>query len=80
SRASKLLEDKLKPNGEPYDIQKDGLHIYTSLNYAMQRYADEALQKHLTYLQEAFDKYGNGRKPQSSHASLFEQELKRSIS
>lgn len=80
SRAPKLLEGKLKADGTPYDIQKDGLQIYTSLNYSLQRYADAALKNHLASLQQAFDKHGEGRDPQLTHGSLFERELKKSIS
>lgn len=37
-----------KPGGEPYDIHKDGLKIYTTLNSKMQQYAEESLAEHLT--------------------------------
>lgn len=36
-----------KPDGTYYDIYKDGLKIYTTLNSKMQRYAEEALVEHL---------------------------------
>ncbi|MEQ8907882.1 MAG: transglycosylase domain-containing protein [Vicingaceae bacterium] len=43
--------------GEPYDIYKDGLKIYTTLNYKMQEYAEWAVKEHLSYqLQEDFFK------------------------
>jgi penicillin-binding protein 1A len=37
-----------KPDGSNYDIYKDGLKIYTTLNYKMQKYAEEALVEHLS--------------------------------
>jgi penicillin-binding protein 1A len=37
-----------KPDGSNYDIYKDGLKIYTTLNSKMQRYAEEALAEHLS--------------------------------
>ena len=43
-----------KPDGNPYDIYKDGLKIYTTLDTRMQRYAEEAMQEHLTELQKQF--------------------------
>ncbi len=43
-----------KPDGTPYDIYKDGLKIYTTLDMHMQRYAEEAVQEHLTDLQKQF--------------------------
>jgi penicillin-binding protein 1A len=37
-----------KPDGSNYDIYKDGLKIYTTLNSKMQQYAEEALIEHLS--------------------------------
>lgn len=46
-----------KEDGEPYNIYSDGLRIYTTINSKMQRYAEWAVQKHLSeYLQPAFSK------------------------
>ena len=36
-----------KADGEPYNIYRDGLKIYTTINSTMQRYAEEALQRQL---------------------------------
>lgn len=36
-----------KPNGDKYNLDKDGLRIYTTINYKMQRYAEEAVAEHL---------------------------------
>ena len=37
------LKDVKKPNGDSYDIYKDGLRIYTTINPRMQEYAEEAV-------------------------------------
>ena len=37
----------LKSNGEPYDIYRDGLRIYTTLDYDMQILAEEAAAEHM---------------------------------
>ena len=37
-----------KPDGTPYDLYKDGLKIYTTVNSRMQKYAEEALAEHLS--------------------------------
>ena len=37
----------LKANGEKYDIYRDGLKIYTTVDSRMQRYAEEALNEHM---------------------------------
>ena len=36
-----------KPNGSLYDLDRDGLKIYTTINAIMQRYAEEAVAEHL---------------------------------
>ena len=50
------LEKTKKANGEAYNLDKDGLRIYTTINYKMQKYAEEAVAQHLgTYLQKTFN-------------------------
>lgn len=44
-----------KENGDPYNIYKDGLRIYTTINYKMQQYGEYAVTRYLKeYLQEEF--------------------------
>lgn len=44
-------------DGEPYDIYRDGLRIYTTIDSRMQNYAENAVEKHLSEtLQEEFFK------------------------
>ena len=45
-----------KENGKPYDIYRDGLKIYTTIDSRMQQYAEEAVTEHMTALQELFAK------------------------
>ncbi len=46
-----------KPDGTPYNLYRDGLRIYTTINSKMQTYAEEALAEHLAVnLQPVFDK------------------------
>jgi len=52
-----------KKNGEPYSIYTDGLRVHTTIDSRMQRYAEEAVVKHVVkFLQPAFDK-ANLKKP-----------------
>lgn len=51
-----------KANGENYDVHKDGLKIYTTINYKMQKYAEEAVKEHFTSLQAEFFKHTKGYK------------------
>ena len=41
------LNKNSKSDGTPYDLDRDGLRIYTTINYKMQRYAEEAIAEHL---------------------------------
>ena len=46
-----------KADGTPYNIYKDGLRIYSTIDSRMQVYAEEAVQEHMeTTLQPQFDK------------------------
>ncbi len=47
-----------KADGTQYDLYKDGLKIYTTINSKMQKYAEEAVREHLGFdLQPAFFKH-----------------------
>ena len=49
------LTKNTKPDGSRYDLDRDGLRIYTTINYKMQQYAEEAVAEHLgKNLQSAF--------------------------
>jgi penicillin-binding protein 1A len=48
------IKDLQKPDGTPYDIYKDGLKIYTTIDMRMQNYGEEAVEEHLTNLQKQF--------------------------
>ena len=50
-----------KQDGTPYNIYKDGLRIYTTIDSRMQRYAEEAVREHLALdLQPAFYRHWQG--------------------
>jgi penicillin-binding protein 1A len=53
----KLLKEMVKPNGDKYDIYRDGLKIYTSINPRMQLYAEEALARNIAAQQRIFKTY-----------------------
>lgn len=52
----KWVKDNPKPDGTEYDIYRDGLKIYTTIDSRMQTYAEEAMQEHMAHIQEEFDK------------------------
>lgn len=50
----KWVAENKKPDGSDYDIYKDGLKIYTTIDSRMQKYAEEAVEAHMANLQEEF--------------------------
>jgi penicillin-binding protein 1A len=46
------VKENKKSDGSEYDIYKDGLKIYTTIDSRMQTYAEEAMKEHLPNLQE----------------------------
>ena len=50
----KWVEENKKPDGSDYNIYKDGLKIYTTIDSRMQLHAEEAVEKHIANLQEQF--------------------------
>jgi penicillin-binding protein 1A len=52
----KWVRKNPKPNGEQYNIFRDGLKIYVTVDSRMQQYAEEAIQEHMSNLQSYFFK------------------------
>ncbi|KOS06920.1 penicillin-binding protein [Flavobacterium akiainvivens] len=51
----KWVKDNPSKDGEQYDIYRDGLKIYVTIDARMQAYAEEAVESHLANLQEEFN-------------------------
>ena len=47
-------ENNTKPDGSKYNLNTDGLKIYTTINYTMQEMAELAVGKHMPRLQKEF--------------------------
>lgn len=59
----KVLKGMKKPDGKEYNIYKDGLKIYTTIDVTMQKYAEQAVEEHIAEIQKLFinqAKYKNG--------------------
>ena len=56
-----FIEKNPKSDGSKYNIYTDGLKIYTTIDSRMQRYAEEAVEKHFKELQATFFKEQKGR-------------------
>jgi penicillin-binding protein 1A len=55
----KWCKEHKKNNGDNYNLYRDGLKIYTTINPRMQYYAEEAVARHMSYLQKAFNQQNN---------------------
>jgi len=62
-----------KPDGSFYDINRDGLKIYTSLDATMQKYAEESIDQHMRNLQKEFD-VQNKKNKKAPFRDLTEEE------
>lgn len=51
----KWTQDNLKPDGNPYNIYRDGLKVYTTIDSRMQKYAEKAVTNHIARLQNVFN-------------------------
>ena len=68
-----------KADGTPYDLDRDGLKIYTTINSRMQSYAEKAQRTYLKQLQREFNIFFRGRNPfKGEAAGLIDQGIKRS--
>lgn len=48
-------EKNRKPDGSKYDLYSDGLKVFTTIDWRMQQYAEEAIEQHMPRLQAEFD-------------------------
>ena len=66
----------VKRDGTPYNIYTDGLKVYTTIDSRMQRYAEEAVSKHVVEeLQPIFDKELKSNKNAPYASSLSTDEV-----
>ncbi len=52
--AEALLGDLRKPDGAPWDLERDGLRVHTTLDRRLQEAAERAVREHLSGLQQRF--------------------------
>lgn len=67
-----------KPNGEPYDIYRDGLRVFVTIDSRLQKYGEEAVKRHLGgELQAEFNKdVSKNRNPPFSN-DLSDEEVEK---
>lgn len=82
-----VLADQLKDwckkhinpkTGEPYNLYRDGLKVYTTINSKMQQYAEEAVVQHMPVIQKKLDwiMKNNGTRIWKGHESVIEAAFK----
>ena len=82
-----VLAEKLKEwcsthknpkTGENYNLYRDGLKIYTTINSKMQQYAEEAVVQHMPVIQKKLDwiMKNNGARIWKGHESIIEAAFK----
>ncbi|MDD3878084.1 MAG: transglycosylase domain-containing protein [Bacteroidales bacterium] len=70
----------LKPDGTPYNIYKDGLKIYTTIDSRMQKYAEEAVSEYMgNELQPQFFNHWKGYKNAPFDRMLSDEDVQRLI-
>lgn len=50
------IKNNPKPDGTDYNLHRDGLKIYVTIDSRMQKYAEEAMKEHMANLQRVFYK------------------------
>ena len=80
SDIKKIFQERsiLKADGTPYDLDRDGLRIITTINYDMQVYAEQSQKEYMKTLQAQFSKSWKGRNPFKGNEKLLVQGMKRS--
>ena len=54
-------EDNVNEKGEHYNLYTDGLKITTSIDYSLQRYAQQSVKEYMKNLQKVFDNHWKSR-------------------
>lgn len=70
--------ENTKADGTPYNLYTDGLHIVTTLDFRMQRYAEMAMQEKMKELQSTFEKHWDGKDPWGKNNAVVIRAMKRS--
>lgn len=65
-------------DGEPYDMYRDGLRVYTTLDSRMQRHAESAAKEHLSSLQNTFNRHLLNREPWKYEPSIIDDLIRQS--
>lgn len=71
-------QDKYKKaDGTKYDVDEDGLKIYTTINKQMQIHAEETMFEHMTQIQKSYDQVWKGKDPWSYKADSRQEKQRK---
>jgi penicillin-binding protein 1A len=68
------LEEWASLNG--HDIYRDGLKVYTTLDYRIQQHAETAVREHMRSLQQTFSAHIRGREPWRNEPGMLDRMMK----
>ncbi|MCL6102317.1 MAG: transglycosylase domain-containing protein [Bacteroidetes bacterium] len=75
----KWCAENEKEDGTPYNLYTDGLKIYTTIDFRMQKYAENAMKQQMKELQGTFDKDWKGEAPWGKNGDIVLRGMKRSV-
>lgn len=67
-----------KPDGTPYNLYTDGLKIYTTIDSRLQRYAEQAVSRQMTDIQDLFFDHWGKVKPWKGNEAVVTDAIRRS--
>jgi len=70
-------EGAKKPDGSTYNIYRDGLKVYTTIDLDMQRHAETAMRKHMSQLQRTYFTVWDGLDPWTYDANDEQRKIRK---
>jgi penicillin-binding protein 1A len=74
----RLFMEEWGPMNGGYDVYKDGLKIYTTIDTRIQGYAEQAVKEHMAYLQPHFESNIRGREAWKNDPDMLKRLMKQS--
>ncbi|HNO71551.1 MAG TPA: transglycosylase domain-containing protein, partial [Bacteroidia bacterium] len=71
----KWIDANPKPDGSKYDVYRDGLKIYTTIDSRIQQYAEQAMEQHMKDIQKSFFKECKQKKNAPFDIKLTKEEI-----
>jgi len=76
--ADNILKKYTKADGSYYDIYRDGLRIISTVDYSMQKYAEDAVKSHMNKLQNLFNQHWSKKNPWDKNKAILTSAIERS--